>query len=96
MSDNLDAIVKQELTRVDVEEQYDEFLDECYGDVEIAGFSYTTSRSLKQVDPIAYRCGLIDFLDAQVQDDIYVLVGDDYYLANEVADLKESLADSDE
>lgn len=43
------------------ESEYDEFLDDAYGDVEICGMSYNSSCALKKLDPIAYRCGKSDF-----------------------------------
>lgn len=42
-------------------ETYDDMLDETYGEVEIAGMTYYTSNALKEIDPIAYRCGLSDY-----------------------------------
>ena len=51
------------------EEEYDNFLDEVYGDVDIAGYTYRTSQILKEVDSIAYRCG---FLEYQDEIDIYI------------------------
>jgi len=44
---------------------YDSFLDEVYGDVEIAGLTYATSEALKTIDPIAYRCDFLDWLDME-------------------------------
>jgi len=44
---------------------YDDFLDEVYGDVEIAGLTCATSEVLKATDPIAYRCGFLDWLDME-------------------------------
>lgn len=43
------------------DEQYDDMLDECYGEVQIAGMPYLTSYALKELDPTAYRCGKSDF-----------------------------------
>lgn len=48
----------------DYEEQYDETLNELYGDVQIAGCDFSTSYALKELDPTAYRCGLIDYVDS--------------------------------
>ena len=45
--------------------QYDEMLDECYGMVSVAGVKYDTSTLLKDTDPIRYRCGFLEFLDAE-------------------------------
>ncbi len=44
---------------------YDEFLDEVYGDVNIAGIYYPTSQALKETDPVAYRVGFNDWLDSE-------------------------------
>ncbi len=44
---------------------YDEFLDDIYGDVNIAGIYYATSQALKATDPIAYRVGFNDWLDSE-------------------------------
>lgn len=49
----------------EAERMYDEMLDEVYGDIEIAGMHYQTSRALKELDSIAYRCGFNDWLDAE-------------------------------
>lgn len=51
------------------EDDYDEMLDDCYGDVQITGLSYSTSYALKNLDPIAYRCG---FADYQEYETVYV------------------------
>jgi len=56
----------------DVIEAYDDLLD-CEADVIIGNLSYAPSRVLKLVDPIAYQCGLNDWLDALAQDGEYCL-----------------------
>lgn len=58
---------------------YDEFLDETSGSVVIGNLEYSASEALRSVDPIAYRCGFADWLDAQVQDGIYFIFEDEYY-----------------
>lgn len=51
-----------ELDPDDYEEQWDDCLDE-QGAVTIGSLSYSASHTLKLVDPIAYRCGLNDYVD---------------------------------
>ena len=53
-------------------EMYDEMLDECNEDVKICGMSYCTSRALKDVDPIAYRCGFSDYTASLEERKIFV------------------------
>lgn len=49
------------------EEMFREALDE-QGPIRIGECDYDVSRVLEAVDPIAYRCGLNDFIDVLVQD----------------------------
>lgn len=45
--------------------QYNEFLDECYPTVKVCGYDFSPSYALKELDPTAYRCGFIDWLDSE-------------------------------
>lgn len=42
---------------------YDEMLNDVYGSVNV-GYEYDASRVLNAVDPIAYKCGWIDYMDS--------------------------------
>lgn len=53
----------------EVVEAYDDMLDGVYGDVNIGGHNYPTSRALSEVDPIAYRVGFSDYLDMIEEDE---------------------------
>ena len=46
------------------ESDYDNWLNDAYGEVEVAGMSYSTSRVLREIDPIAYNCGFSDYCDS--------------------------------
>ena len=56
------------LTHRDIEDMYNDMLDECYPDLMIAGFAYCTSRALKDCDPIAYDCGFGDYISSLLSD----------------------------
>jgi hypothetical protein len=51
-----------------LEEMFDEMLDECYPVVEFGQLSYTPSDVLRSTDPVAYRVGFSDWLDSQLSD----------------------------
>jgi hypothetical protein len=52
------------------DENYDEWLDEIYGEIMIGNISFLPSRILKELDPIAYRCGFSDYIDSlDIEDD---------------------------
>lgn len=94
------------LTPLDTEELYANMLDECYGEAEIAGYTFSTSRALKELDPTAFRCGENDYIDSlslvEIEGDYY---GQDAVeqerdglveeLESELSDLEEELADFD-
>jgi hypothetical protein len=56
-----DTNPKTGLTDYELEQAYNDMLDDVYGVVTIAGYQYETSRALKEVDPIAYSVGLSDY-----------------------------------
>ena len=64
MNAKLKEQILRNLTPLDTEELYANMLDECYGEVKIAGMSFQTSRALKELDPTAFRCGMVDYIDS--------------------------------
>jgi hypothetical protein len=56
------------ISEYELEQMYDEMLDEVYGVVEIAGMTYDTSRALRDCDSIAYRVGMSDYADSLASD----------------------------
>ena len=50
------------------EEAYDQMLDDVHGMCEIAGMEYSTSYCLKEIDPVAYRCGFSDWSSEQLDE----------------------------
>ena len=52
----------------DVDENYDDILDDAYGDVVIGSLHYAPSQVLKAVDPIAYRVSISDEISFQLSD----------------------------
>lgn len=47
---------------------YDDFLDDVYPAVNVAGIEFNVSRILKELDKIAYNCGERDYHDSLVTD----------------------------
>ena len=48
---------------------YDEILDDCEGEVMIAGVLFSPSYILKELDSIAYREGVLDLMDSIEEED---------------------------
>ena len=51
-----------------LEEWFDESLDECNKDITIGMLTYSPSQVLKAVDPVAYRIGLSEHADYLAED----------------------------
>lgn len=58
------------LTTSDLERMYCDFLDELYGECKIAGYEYSTSQALVEVDPTAFRCGFSDWISSELEAEI--------------------------
>ena len=56
-----------------VYDRYDEMLNECTPIVKVGMLEYLPSVVLKNVDPIAYRCDINDWLDSLATDGLYCL-----------------------
>jgi hypothetical protein len=56
-------IKKRKTPKMELEEQFDEMLDETNELIKIGTLTYLPSQVLKNVDPIAYRIGLSEFED---------------------------------
>jgi hypothetical protein len=58
----------QEMTELELEELWDEMIDEGQELIKIGNMSYLPSQVLKAVDPIAYRIGKYEYADLYMED----------------------------
>lgn len=58
-------------THREIESLYRDWLDDVYGDCKIAGYTYQTSRALREVDKVAYECGFANWIDSQLGDTLW-------------------------
>ncbi len=54
----------------EIEEQYEEMLNECYDEVSICGYKYDAGHALKLVDEIAFNCGCNDW-SGEIYKEVY-------------------------
>ena len=65
--ENLELSISELKSEIDgfeyssTEAEFDDFLDECYDEVNICGMTYSASNALKSCDPVAYRCAKSDY-----------------------------------
>ena len=55
----------------DFDQEYSDMIDECYPEIKIGCCTFSPSRVLYELDPIAYHCGFSDWLDAEGLTDEY-------------------------
>ena len=75
---------------------YEDMLDECHEPFRSGQAEYRYSYVLKEVDPVAYRCGLIDYVDGiplREWPEYCELEEELETLENELADLEDELED---
>ena len=53
----------QKLTEQDLETMFEDYLNDVYGTVKIAGIEFDTARAFYKVDPIAYRGEMLAYAD---------------------------------
>jgi hypothetical protein len=78
--------IENTICSIDTETAYLDMLNECYEPVQICGYSYQQGDALKSIDPIAFRCGEVDYISSQVDDGTWVEINGDFYWVSDVED----------
>lgn len=81
----------QDFTDDEVEDIFQEFLDDLYGFPDIAGYSFGTGRILREIDPIAFREEFNNWLDSEIKQGHYR----EYVDSPECEDCKTELSQDD-
>lgn len=79
--------IKEELEPIDVEKAYDEMLCDTWGMVKVCGYEMSAAAILFEMDNTAWRCGLNDYVDAQVSDGQWYEQDGEYYNQNEADEI---------
>lgn len=87
MNAKLLAQITDNLTPLDTEDMYRSMLEECYGDIEVAGLTFSAARIIEELDPTAFRCGESDYIDSLS----LVEINGDYYEQDAVETERDSL-----
>lgn len=67
--------ISDNLTPLDTSDMYRTMLEDCYGEIEVAGLTFSAARIIEELDPTAFRCGEADYIDSlslvEIQGDYY-------------------------
>lgn len=68
-----DQAIEEYIEEHNTEEAYEEQLDEISGEIQIGNLTFSAGQIVKELDPIAFRCGMADnedFVREQAEDEI--------------------------
>jgi hypothetical protein len=85
----IEHLIRQECETVDAETEFEELLDEIYEPVRMGEFEWAPSYVLKELDPVAFRCGVSDML---ADDEQFIEVGGEHYRICEIENMVEELS----
>jgi hypothetical protein len=91
----LEERVRAELEPVDVEQIYRDMLDESGPEVHVAGLSFMPSRVVEELDPVAFRCGVCDYVDSLVGESLSDEIDGNHYNLEEVNEILEEIESED-
>ena len=85
----IEHLIKEHCSPVDAEEQFEELLSETCETVKIGSLEYDPGYVLRNIDPVAFRCGVSDML---VDDEQFIEVDGQYYQVYDVENMIEELS----
>jgi|TARA_R110002049_G_scaffold36447_3_gene116169 hypothetical protein len=69
-TDRKEKMFRERFSDEDIKDMYNESLDEM-GDVKLGNLTFSPSRIIKELDPVAYRVGLNEYEDMLMEDYVY-------------------------
>jgi hypothetical protein len=85
----IEHLIKEHCSPIDAEEQFEELLNETCETVKIGTLEYDPGYVLRNIDPVAFRCGVSDML---ADDEQFVEVGGEYYRVYDIENMIEELS----
>ena len=83
-------ILESELSAVDLDEEFENFMREVYPETTTIGFlDYDTVSAMKELDPIAWRCAQSDWESTESDEGLIMSFdhGSTYYRTSDIEDL---------
>lgn len=84
----IEHLIKEHCEAIDAEEQFEEVLNECYETVKVGCCQWDPGYVMKQLDPIAFRCGISEHLG---DEDQFVEVDGEYYQVSDIENMIDEL-----
>nr|BFD66180.1 hypothetical protein HAGR004_12020 [Bdellovibrio sp. HAGR004] len=79
------AILREELTPVDIEEAFEDSMRSCYSEeVHVGWMSFDAVSVMKEMDPISWALAMSEWLEEEQSMNSLVMVEDRYYVISEL------------
>jgi hypothetical protein len=85
----IEHLIKEHCSPIDEEEQFEELLNETCETVKIGSLEYDPGYVLRNIDPVAFRCGVSDML---ADDEQFIEVDGQYYRVYDIENMIEELS----
>ncbi len=86
----IEHLIKEHCTPINAEDEFEEMLNECYDTVKVGCCQWEAGYVMKELDPVAFRCGVSDYL---ADDDQFIEVDGEYYGVSDIENMVDGLAD---
>ncbi len=86
----IEHLIKENCTAVDAEDEFEEMLNECYESVKVGCCEWDAGYVMKELDPVAFRCGVSEYL---ADDEQFVEIDGQYYRICDIESMIETLTD---
>ena len=83
----IEHLIKEHCESIDAEEQFEEVLNECFESVKVGSCQWDAGYVMKELDPIAFRCGVSDYL----ADDQFIEIDGEYYGESDIENMIDEL-----
>ena len=85
----VEHLIKEHCSPVDAEAEFEELLNEQYESVKIGLCEWDAGYVMKELDPVAFRCGVSDML---ADDEQSIEIDSEYYRVYEIENMVEELS----
>jgi hypothetical protein len=85
----IEHLIKEHCSSIDEDELYEDLLNETCEKVKIGTLEYEAGYVLKNIDPVAFRCGVSDMLS---DEDQYAEIDGQYYHVFDIENMIEELS----
>ena len=88
----IEYLIKEHCSPIDAEQEFEELLSETCETVNIGTLEYDPGYVLRNIDPVAFRCGVSDYL---ADEDQFTEVDGDYYRTYDIDSMVEHLTETE-